>query len=76
MILLKSTMGEIPVLLDFLLLFYSSELLFYYFELHREGYHIFKAQGLRKISIHPRVSFFLLSFNILTHAWAIKQPTI
>ena len=43
MILLKITMGEISVLLDFFTLVYSSELLLYYFELHKKAYHLFKA---------------------------------
>lgn len=43
MILLKSTMGEISMLLDFFTLVYSSELFLYYFELHREAYHLLKA---------------------------------
>lgn len=43
MILLKTTMGEISVLLDFVPLVYSSELFLYYSELHREAYHLLKA---------------------------------
>lgn len=57
-------MGEISMLLDFLILILQFRMLLCYFELRREAYHLFKAWGLEKSKFIPEspLPFYLSTF--------------
>lgn len=60
------------MLLDFFTLVYSSELLLYYFELHREAYHLFQAQGLKNLNSSLSLLFSFI-FQHLTHSQGLNK---